>query len=106
MKGVVYYKLLKSNQTKQITAEHYQQRLIDLNCALNQKRSVIFCYIQALGFFILWEIQGFGEGKEKRSSNPRFLSLSQVTLVRARATSRAHLCKAPDCGSTSDLKVL
>jgi len=34
------------------------------------------------------------------------LSLSQVTLVRARATCRAHLCKASDCGSTSDLKAL
>jgi len=92
MKGVVYYKLLKSNQTKQITAEHYQQRLIDLNCALNQKRSVIFCYIQALGFFILWEIQGFGEGKEKRSSNPRFLSLSRRSRLLGRVPRVERTC--------------
>jgi len=38
MKGVIYYELLKPNQT--ITAECYQQ-LIDLNCALNQKRPII-----------------------------------------------------------------
>jgi len=30
MKGVVYYKLLKPNET--IIAERYQQQLIDLNC--------------------------------------------------------------------------
>lgn len=38
MKGVVYYELLKPNQT--VTAERYQQ-LIDLNRALKQKRSII-----------------------------------------------------------------
>jgi len=54
--------------------------------------------------FISWEIQGLEGARNERNSSPRFLSLSQVTLVRARATSRAHLCKAPDCGSTSDLR--
>jgi len=38
MKGV-YYKLLKSNQT--VTAEYYQQQLIDLYRASNQKRLII-----------------------------------------------------------------
>jgi len=33
-------------------------------------------------------------------------SLSLGSPVRAHATSRAHLCKAPDCGSTSDLRAL
>jgi len=33
MKSVVYYKLLKPNQI--VTAEYYQQQLIDLNRALN-----------------------------------------------------------------------
>lgn len=36
MKGVVYYELLKPNQT--VTAEHYQHQLIELSHALNQKR--------------------------------------------------------------------
>lgn len=35
-KGVVYYELLKPGQT--VTAERYQQQLIDLNRALNTKR--------------------------------------------------------------------
>jgi len=39
MKGVVYYELLKSNQT--VTTKRYRQQLIDLNCALNQKRPII-----------------------------------------------------------------
>ena len=38
MKGVVYYELLKSNQT---VTERYQQQLIDLNRALNKKRPII-----------------------------------------------------------------
>jgi len=38
MKDVVYYKLLKPNQT--VTAQRYQQ-LINLNRGLNQKRSII-----------------------------------------------------------------
>jgi len=63
---------------------------------------LLSCYVQASEFFISWEIQSFGGGKEERSL--RFLSLSQVTLIRARATSGVHMCKAPDCGSTSDLK--
>jgi len=56
----------------------------------------------------LREIQSFEGGKEERSNSLRFLSLSlsQVTLVRARVTSRAHLCKAPNCGPTSDLRAL
>jgi len=48
----------------------------------------------------------FEGSKKERSSSPHFLSVSQVTLVRARATNQAHLCKAPDCGSTSDLRAL
>jgi len=44
--------------------------------------------------------------KEERISSLRFLSLSQVMLLRAHATSRTHLCKAPDCKSTSDLRAL
>jgi len=39
MKNVVYYKLLKPNQI--VTAEYYQQQLIDLNHALNQKCPII-----------------------------------------------------------------
>jgi len=39
MKGVVYYELLKTNQM--VTAKRYQQQLIDLNRALNQKRPII-----------------------------------------------------------------
>jgi len=38
MKDVVYYELLKSNQT---IAKCYQQQLIELNRALNQKRLII-----------------------------------------------------------------
>jgi len=41
-------------------------------------------YVQAPGFIISWEIQDFGGSKEERSSSPRFLSLSQITLVKAR----------------------
>jgi len=44
--------------------------------------------------FISWEIQGFGGGKEERSSSSLFLSLSQVRLVRPRATSRV-ICVKP-----------
>jgi len=36
--GKAYYELLKSNQI--VIAEHYQQQLIDLNRALNQKRPI------------------------------------------------------------------
>jgi len=36
--SVVYYELFKLNQI--ITAEQYQQQLIDLNRALNQKRLI------------------------------------------------------------------
>jgi len=39
MKGVVYYELLKPNQT--IITECYQQQLIDMNDALNQKYSIM-----------------------------------------------------------------
>jgi len=39
MKGVMYYEPLKSNQT--VTAERYQQQLIDLNHVLNQKCQII-----------------------------------------------------------------
>jgi len=39
MKDVVYYELLKPNQT--VTAERYQQQLIDLNHALNHKHPII-----------------------------------------------------------------
>jgi len=35
----MYYELLKPNQT--VTAEYFQQQLIDLNRALNQKRPII-----------------------------------------------------------------
>ena len=38
MKVVFFYELLKPNQT--ITAERYQQQLIDFNRVLNQKCSI------------------------------------------------------------------
>jgi len=39
MKGVMYYELLKPSQI--ITAERYQQQLINLNHILNQKYPII-----------------------------------------------------------------